>query len=81
ILVVLLGLRAAHLLGLRSSWGATPTQLAHLAGMPTGTVRPKLSALSKERLVSKDGHEYLVPAAVVRLVAARLDHPNHRPRR
>lgn len=58
---LLLACQAAHLLGLRDSAGATPSELVDLSGMAPGTIRPKLSALARQRLVVKQGKEYLVP--------------------
>lgn len=72
VLVVLLALWAAHLLGVRPKTGATPTELTALSGLPSGTVRPKLSALSKKRLIAKEGADYVIPLSSVRLAAATV---------
>ncbi len=72
VIAVLLSLWAAHLLELRPTPGATPSDLVTLSGLPAGTVRPKLSELSRQRLVAKDGHQYVIPMATVRLAAAQL---------
>jgi hypothetical protein len=58
---LLLACRAAQLLGLRQTYGATPAQLADMSGMPPGSVRPKLSELAKLRLVTKEGSTYFIP--------------------
>lgn len=82
LLAVLLAVWAAHLLGVRPRAGATPTELVELSGLPSGTVRPKLSELRKRRLVTKQGADYLVPLASVRLAAATLAvGPKGHPRR
>ncbi|MCU1460207.1 MAG: hypothetical protein JWO37_282 [Acidimicrobiales bacterium] len=69
-LAVMLALWAAEWLGLRASNGASPNELTELSGLPSGTVRPKLSELSKRRLVAKRGTGYEIPLASVRLAAA-----------
>jgi hypothetical protein len=73
LIAVLLGAWAANLLGLRPRAGATPGELVALSGLPAGTVRPKLSELTKRCLVAKQGSEYVVPLASVRLAAAVLE--------
>jgi hypothetical protein len=72
LLAVLLATQAAHLLGVRSQAGATPTGLVALSGLPAGTVRPKLSELAKRRLVVKEGPNYVVPLPVIRIAASIL---------
>ncbi|MDQ3916313.1 MAG: hypothetical protein M3323_13465 [Actinomycetota bacterium] len=66
---ILLACRAAHLLGLRNSSGATPGQVVEMSGMAPGSVRPKLSQLAKQRLVAKEGSEYVIPTHAGRKVA------------
>jgi DNA-binding transcriptional ArsR family regulator len=61
VLCVLLALKALKLLGFRESDSATPQEIVDLSGMAPGTVRPKLSALLKARLVTKQGHSYSLP--------------------
>jgi hypothetical protein len=61
VLCVLLALQAMRLLGLRESDDATPGDVGAISGMPSGTVRPKLSALLKGRWVVKTGARYSLP--------------------
>jgi hypothetical protein len=67
---VLLALRAAHLMGLRERPGATPREIVELSGMAPGSVRPKLSRLLRDRVLAKEGDDYLVPAQAMRRGAA-----------
>ena len=62
VLAILLGLKAAELLEFRSSPAAPPGEIVEVSGMAAGTVRPALSSLLKERLVSKDDSgAYFIP--------------------
>lgn len=69
---VLLACRAGQILGLRESNGATPAQVVAMSGMAPGSVRPKLSQLSKERLLTKYGGAYVVPIHAARRLAAMV---------
>lgn len=71
-LVVLLATWAANLLGYRARPGAPPAELVDLSGLPAGTVRPKLSELSKRGLVVKRGAEYAIALSSVRLALAAV---------
>jgi DNA-binding transcriptional ArsR family regulator len=54
-LAYVLGAKVSTLLGLREDETVTPKELQQATGMPPGTVRPKLSQLKEQRLVSKTG--------------------------
>ena len=77
VLAVLLGLKAAEMLGIRESAATTPGEIVELSGMAPGTVRPKLSELLRERLIvrrKEGGYEVPVSAAnqaVERLIGAQ----------
>jgi DNA-binding transcriptional ArsR family regulator len=64
VLTILLGLKAAEMLGIRESAATTPGEVVELSGMAPGTVRPKLSELLRQRLIvrRKDGG-YEVPVS------------------
>jgi len=69
VVCLLLAMRAAAMLGLRDRPGARPQELVDASGMPGGTVRPNLAALMDQRLVVKEGHEYLIPPYALPRVA------------
>ena len=61
LVAVLLGVKAAHLLGLIEKDGAQPSEVVAASGMPPGTVRRGLRELLETRLLSQDsGGRYLV---------------------
>lgn len=60
VLTLVLSIKAMKMLGLRESERVGPAELIELSGMPAGTVRPKLSALAKGRLIVNDDHEYWI---------------------
>jgi hypothetical protein len=66
VLCVLLAVQALHMLGIRRTATVTPAQVVSLSAMPDGTVRPKLSALRKARVLTKRGSEYELPLSRVR---------------
>lgn len=72
VLCLLLALRAAEMLGLRGSCSLTPQEVSKASGMAGGTVRPKLSALVKARLVSKDEGKYCIPIHAVAVATRTL---------
>jgi hypothetical protein len=72
VLCVLLAVKAQHLLGLRQGEAIQPQELVELSSMPPGTVRPKLSQLAKDRLVSKSANGYTVPDGMARRAVAEL---------
>jgi hypothetical protein len=73
VLTILLGLKAAEMLGIRESASATPGEVVELSGMAAGTVRPKLSELVRQRLIlrRKDGG-YEVPVSAANQVLDTL---------
>jgi hypothetical protein len=69
---VLLAVKALHLLGLRETEQVTPSELCDLSGMAAGTVRPKLSALLRDRDAAKSGGKYVLPPHAIRRAVAIL---------
>ena len=66
VLVVLLGVKAAHVLGVRDRDGASATEVTALTGASGGTVRPALRSLVSDRLVVQDKEgRYVVSAMSV----------------
>lgn len=64
VLSILLGRKAAHLLGLADGEPLTNKEVGDLAGLPPGTAAPSLKSLKELRLVSQDsGKAYYVPNA------------------
>ena len=53
VLVVMLALKAAHLVGAIDHAQATPKRLSEASGIPGGTVRPSLADLVKWRMITK----------------------------
>jgi len=60
VLTLLLSIKAMKMLELRDSERVGPAELIELSGMPGGTVRPKLSALTRKRMIVKDDHAYWI---------------------
>jgi len=61
VLCVLLAVQGLHILGYRDTDQVTPAEVVELSGMASGTVRPKLSALLKQRRIAKNGARYSLP--------------------
>jgi hypothetical protein len=72
VLCVLLAVRAAQLLGLRTESALTPQEIVAVTGMAGGTVRPKLSALVRERLVAKGNAGYEIPVHALARATAEI---------
>jgi DNA-binding transcriptional ArsR family regulator len=71
VLAYLLGRKVAALLEVAGE-EATPGEISEQTGMPPGTVRPTLSQLKTERLVTARGGRYLVPGPAVDSAIGRL---------
>ena len=78
VLCLLLGLRAMEMLGLRPQATAKPAEIVRVSGMPPGTVRPKLSQLTRERYATKGADGYSLPLhsarRAVRILSEINDH-------
>ena len=62
LIAVLLGRKAAHLLGLIDPEGISNKDIAGATGLPPGTVAPSLKSLRELRLVGQDTEKgYLIP--------------------
>jgi hypothetical protein len=72
VVCVLLAFQALAILELRDDASATPAEIVELSGMPAGTVRPKLSALLKQRRVAKTADGYTLPLHAARRAADLL---------
>ena len=69
ILVVLLSRKAARLLELPiRNEELTPTEISHVSGVKTDSVKPTVSKLAKERLLGKNGSAYYVPNYAIHAV-------------
>jgi len=74
VLTVLLGRKAAFLLGLSDSEYLAAKDVIRESGLPDGTVYPTLKRLKDERIASQD-HEsrYYVPSTQLHVVARELE--------
>jgi hypothetical protein len=66
VLCVLLCVQAMRMLGIRDNAEVTPAEITAISGIPSGTVRPKLSGLLKGRRVIKRGARYELPVHAAR---------------
>lgn len=74
VLAYLLGRKAAVLLGKAETEAAAPKDISREAGMPSGTVNPKLRGLLEDRLVSStESSEYYVAPAQVLAAISELE--------
>jgi hypothetical protein len=75
VLCVVLGLKGLEALGYRDTASASPAEIVEYSGMAPGTVRPKLSELTKARQIHTKGGEYSLPShSVPRAIARLKDH-------
>ena len=69
----LLSIKALHMLGLRATDAARPAEICSLAGLPGGTVRPKLAALVRDRCAQRSANGlYSIPVSLFHRAFALL---------
>lgn len=72
ILVLLLAVKALHLLGKRDQASASPTEIARLSGLPSGTIRRSVRELQTDNFLRSESGSYFVPAFSIRRVVDEL---------
>jgi hypothetical protein len=72
VLCALLGIKALAMLGRRESDRVSPAELIEMTNMAPGTVRPKLSKLAEERLITKADGAYWIGTHGARTALRRL---------